>query len=644
MNNVRICLASAPELREDFLELAGFNADLNLKLSAYNQGILMDKWMFCSDGENREQRLDAWREKLDAADYCLVLFWKEISRAAYEELQLALDYLNQGKLLKLHVLFKKTDDEQPQTKELREQFAHAYGKHFYVFTSVDELKYMAVNFYLTDVQAAVDKNLLVSHFRGRMTMGGSRVADLFQVSCYAKNPVFMGLIEQMRALQKDLRLLSPESLEYAEKCDRIEGLSTRLDSLVDHIWNLSLLEAKKSDEYTNKILMKTLQLFHDGQFEQADEVLDLEELGRMTEEALEKPEENQKLLLDMVDAHKAKIALVSGLEMPGWREVVQELYVSMTDLAKVLHGENSEEAADVLLWRTIFLLTQMEDYEQGLKLAREVSTIRSMLFTRDHVKMAQAICLVGEALECKGDYGEAWKRYEKAYEMCSSPTVNGNPWEVDCATAFICTNLANLASHWNKMRKYLDYEEVALEKLEASFGKFTQLVGQKYENVGLTYLNLGMIDNAYDYLWDSVRIRERLFVGMATNDLAGAYDAFAQVCSMKKEDGLALAYFQKSLRMTQELFGEYHVNTTHCYTALGQEQLRQGLFSEAEESFRRVIGILDMILEEKGDEQILRGYSNLVKLYTTMGEAEKADEMKKKIAELRALSQGDKTE
>ena len=644
MNNIRVCLASDPELREEFLEMAGFIADLNLKLSTYDQGILMDKWMFCPDGGNREQRLDAWREKLDAADCCLVLFWKKISLAAYEDLQLAVDYLNQGKLKKLHVFFKKTDDEEPQTKELREQFAHAYGKHFNVFTSVDELKYRGVNFYLTDVDVRIDKHLLVSQFRNRMTVGGNLLADLFQVTCYGKNPVFMQLAEEVQELRRDLRLLTPESMEYAEKCDRIEMLSTRLDSLVECIWNLSLMEAKKSDEYTNKMLMKTLQLFHDGQFEQADEALDLEELERMTEEALEKPEENRKLLLDLLDAHKAKIALVTGLEKPGWREVVQELYVSMTSLAKGLHGKYSEEVADILLWRTIFLLTQMEDYDQGLQLATEMNAIRTKLFTGEHVKLAQALNLVGEALECGGDYEDAWKKYEMAYEMCSSPMVKGSPWEVDCTTAFICTNLANLASHSNQMRTYLDYEEMALEKLEASCGKFTQLVGQKYENVGLTYLNLGMIDNAYGYLWDSVRIRERLSVGMATGDLAGAYDAFAQVCSMKKEDGLALEYFHKSLNMTQQLFGEYHVNTTHCYTALGQEQLRQGLFSEAEDSFRRVIGILDMILEEKADEQILQGYGNLMKLYTKMGEAEKADEMKKKIAELRALSRGDKTE
>ena len=644
MNNIRVCLASDPELREEFLEMAGFIADLNLKLSTYDQGILMDKWMFCPDGGNREQRLDAWREKLEAADYCLVLFWREISPAAYDELLLALDYLNQGKLRKLHVFFKKTEDEEPQVKELREQFAHAYGKHFFVFTSVDELKYMVVNFFLTDVDLAVDKHLLVSHFRGRMTMGGNRVADLFQVPCYGKNPVFMGLIRKMRELQKDLRLLSPESLEYAEKCDRIEGLTTRLDGLVECIWNLSVMEAKKSDEYTNKILMKTLQLFHDGQFEQADEALDLEELERMEQELLENPEENRKQLFDILDAYQAKIDLVTGLEKQGWREVVQELYVSMTNLAKVLHGKYSEEVADILLWRTLFLLTQKEDYDQGLQLATEVNSIRTKLFTGEHVKLAQALNLVGEALECGGDYEDAWKKYERAYETCTSPTVKGSPWEVNCTTAFICTNMANLAAHWNDMRKYLDYEEMALEKLEASCGKFTQLVGQKYENVGLTYLNLGMIDNAYGYLWDSVRIRERLSVGMATGDLAGAYDAFAQVCSMKKEDGLALEYFHKSLNMTQQLFGEYHVNTTHCYTALGQEQLRQGLFSEAEDSFRRVIGILDMILEEKADEQILQGYGNLMKLYTKMGEAEKADEMKKKIAELRALSRGDKTE
>ena len=108
MNNIRVCLASDPELREEFLEMAGFIADLNLKLSTYDQGILMDKWMFCPDGGNREQRLDAWREKLDAADCCLVLFWKKISLAAYEDLQLAVDYLNQGKLKKLHVFFIST--------------------------------------------------------------------------------------------------------------------------------------------------------------------------------------------------------------------------------------------------------------------------------------------------------------------------------------------------------------------------------------------------------------------------------------------------------------------------------------------------------------------------------------------------------
>lgn len=95
----------------------------------------------------------------------------------------------------------------------------------------------------------------------------------------------------------------------------------------------------------------------------------------------------------------------------------------------------------------------------------------------------------------------------------------------------------------------------------------------------------------------------------------------------------ALVYFRKALETTRAIYGEYHVNTTHCYTDLGVELQRQGLYAEAEEQFLKVVEILNIIQDE---EDLLEAYHQLSKLYQKMGAPEKADEMKEKIKDLKS--------
>ena len=627
-----VCLATGWDLRPEFLEMAGMLVDLNVELAHYKQGILLDKWIF-QDEPSSSLRLDAWKEKLQECDACIMMFWKSISPSTEQELKLALECVGQeGFLKRVIVFFKSTEQDDEQVRSFRDHFTQTYHKHYNLFTSVDELKYQFVNMYLTAVEDVLNKHLLVSHFRGRMSLNGNPMADLFQVPCYGKNPVFMKLAREALDLKRDIRMLSPETLEYVEKSDRLAGLYTRLDGMVECIWNLSLLYIRVLMKEPDRVLEKILQLFNQGQFEKADERLSLTGLENYAEQILS-GEMDAQYAAEVLDGYEAKLEMVKCMERPGWEALIFKLYERMEQLAGLGSEQPNEEVSDYLYREAKFLLTHTEHYVLALKKARACLEIREKLLHARHVKVAQALNLVGEAHECNGSYEEAREYYLRSYELCAMPGSQGQPWDISYATAMVSANLANLMAREDSHRYYLQYELTALQKLEEACGKFSPLVGQMYENVGLVYLNLGVTDCAYDYLKESVRIRERLYVGMPTGDLAGAYDAYAQVCSMKGVNDQALVYFRKALETTRAIYGEYHVNTTHCYTDLGAELQRQGLYAEAEEQFLKVVEILNIIQEE---EDLLEAYHKLSKLYQKMGAPEKADEMKEKIKDLKS--------
>lgn len=632
MTQRRVCLATGWDLRPEFLEMAGMLVDLNVELAHYEQGILLDKWIF-QDEPSSSLRLDAWKEKLQECDACIMMFWKSISPSTEQELKLALECVGQeGFLKRVIVFFKSTEQDDEQVRSFRDHFTQTYHKLYNLFTSVDELKYQCVNMYLTAVEDVLNKHLLVSHFRGRMSLNGNPMADLFQVPCYGKNPVFMKLAQEALDLKRDIRILSPETLEYVEKSDRLAGLYTQLDGMVECIWNLSLLYIRVLMKEPDRVLVKILQLFNQGQFEKADEQLSLTGLENYAEQILS-GEIDAQYAAGVLDGYEAKLEMVKCMERPGWEALIFKLYERMEQLAGLGSDKPNEEVSDYLYREAKFLLTHTEHYVLGLKKARACLVIREKLLHARHVKVAQALNLVGEAHECNGSYEEAREHYLRSYELCAMPGSQGQPWDISYATAMVSSNLANLMSREDSHRYYLQYELTALQKLEEACGKFSPLVGQMYENVGLVYLNLGVTDCAYDYLKESVRIRERLYVGMPTGDLAGAYDAYAQVCSMKGVNDQALVYFRKALETTRAIYGEYHVNTTHCYTDLGAELQRQGLYAEAEEQFLKVVEILNIIQDE---EDLLEAYHQLSKLYQKMGAPEKADEMKEKIKDLKS--------
>lgn len=107
MTQRRVCLATGWDLRPEFLEMAGMLVDLNVELAHYKQGILLDKWVF-QDEPSSSLRLDAWKEKLQECDACIMMFWKSISPSTEQELKLALECAGQEGFLKRVIVFFKS--------------------------------------------------------------------------------------------------------------------------------------------------------------------------------------------------------------------------------------------------------------------------------------------------------------------------------------------------------------------------------------------------------------------------------------------------------------------------------------------------------------------------------------------------------
>ncbi|EGD78506.1 mbre TPR repeat protein [Salpingoeca rosetta] len=141
-------------------------------------------------------------------------------------------------------------------------------------------------------------------------------------------------------------------------------------------------------------------------------------------------------------------------------------------------------------------------------------------------------------------------------------------------------------------------------------------------NVGVSLKTAGRYDHALSLFERSLNIYLERH-GPEHANVAGVYDAMAQVYESKGEHDRAQEYFQKSLQIALDTLGEEHPSTAGTYGKLGGVYESNGEYDRAIEYYQKSLKIqLDTLGEKHLD--IATTYNGLGQVYSSKGEYDRA--------------------
>lgn len=110
MKYKRIFIASSVELKQERKELVDLLQDLNDKVEERGIRFKPVLWEYMDSSMGAKRKEDEYLEKLQECEICLVLFWRTLGEYTEEELKVAVDEMNGGRLPKLVFVFFKEPD------------------------------------------------------------------------------------------------------------------------------------------------------------------------------------------------------------------------------------------------------------------------------------------------------------------------------------------------------------------------------------------------------------------------------------------------------------------------------------------------------------------------------------------------------
>ena len=128
METYKVFIASSAELKNERSELVDLLLDINDELEGESIKFKPELWEFLDSSMRAGRKEDEYLERLRQCEICLVLFWRTLGEYTKEELKVAVEEKEAGRLPEeVYVLYKIPDDG--ISKELlifKQEFATRY--------------------------------------------------------------------------------------------------------------------------------------------------------------------------------------------------------------------------------------------------------------------------------------------------------------------------------------------------------------------------------------------------------------------------------------------------------------------------------------------------------------------------------------
>lgn len=187
------------------------------------------------------------------------------------------------------------------------------------------------------------------------------------------------------------------------------------------------------------------------------------------------------------------------------------------------------------------------DYEKSLELQKINQGIREQLSPVPHRYLASTYLNIGIIYERLQEYDEALKYYEQAYQHTSKSVGKDQLQSLRISYAMIA--LLKNKGHYRQAIK------MARENIE-SFGKTLNedagLAASHYDILGSTYLKLQLLDSAHYYTELALEAKISYY-GKNSYPVAATHDHMGNVLAAQKKYRQAIAYYQKSRALFQQM-------------------------------------------------------------------------------------------
>jgi tetratricopeptide (TPR) repeat protein len=318
---------------------------------------------------------------------------------------------------------------------------------------------------------------------------------------------------------------------------------------------------------------------------------------------------------------------------------------------RLLQGEDASKAQKLVV--RCRELQEAGRFEEALKVAEEVATLRRRLQGEDHweavmaqheADAAKKVLRAGkadrddyaasfawqreaDALVGKGRSRQAQPLLEKILTVCRK--VLG---EEDPTTA---SGYSNLAFTLKAEGRYQEAEKLyqrALDIQRKVLGEEHPDTARGYHNLAVTLGGQGRYKEAEQGLLKALAIRRKV-LGEEHPDTASSYNNLAfTLYSLGRYQDAEQAY-QNALAIRRKVLGEEHPSTANSYNHLALNLAAQGRHQEASQGFQKALAINRKVLGEEHPETA-SSYGNVAGNLHDQGRYKEAEEGHKKALEI----------
>jgi CHAT domain-containing protein/tetratricopeptide (TPR) repeat protein len=282
-------------------------------------------------------------------------------------------------------------------------------------------------------------------------------------------------------------------------------------------------------------------------------------------------------------------------------------------------GDHRQERAETLAQLGVVHLRQADVPRALDHLQRALSLLREVHGKKAHPSLAIVLNNIGYAHTEQAHYGQALDAYQDALAVLRELYPNRPHSEV----AACLGNIGIIHYRRREYTKALDCYQQALAMQEKVYKKPHRDLAITRQNLGEVYHEQGQFEEALDQFRQSLAILEPLAGGRPDEGLANVLNSLTTLYNSLGDYDRSLAYGQRSLRMSLELFGDHHPAAARTWNNLALSYLQQAEYSKAMDCCLRA----KEALEKSGNREhpeMATVWNSLGNVYHSRGERQRA--------------------
>lgn len=557
---ISIFLASSNELKTDRIEFGDFVRSLDNIYEKRGTRIILLKWEDFDSAYNGRRKQDEYNEKIRTCNIFLALFHTKAGDYTIEEFEVAYKEFQLRKLPKIYIFCKDLQPgefELPELTDFKNRLKFEMGHFWCQYNNSDRLQ---LEFILQLLKIEdEDMGALKVEENGKITLESIPIANIFQMPFVANNKDYQKKLEELQILPKKieeayrLKEQIPDNQyvldEYQTKVNYFEQLKKDCNQYLVSILETAKRIAEMQFKRDNDIMQQAFDAFENGDIELTNRLLDI------TLRDAEKHVNNLKK--DRLRVHQGIKALRLNANT-----VMAEIGIPISDRIERVSEiyEKADKWAQCSAYDTIEYIALLLDYSEFL-------------------------------------YQFMPHRHSKALLICNRIINYYNSIENDEDLQLVniasCYNLmGKIHSEMNELVIAQGYYETAYEIAQNNNGYNQSEIARYVANVGGSYYDLGLYDEALNHYLDAAKIFEQLIKEGAEVHimLASTYDNIGQVYAIKDDYQRALDYYNDSLATYKKYDGKAsHIRIAHVYHNIGAVYHDRGCLDQALEAYKKAL-------------------------------------------------------